>query len=284
MEEDRARARPLGELVLDRGFVTREQLEDALLEQRTSHQRLGAILVAHGAVSPHDLTAALQAQVWEATGGNADILPGPRAADEVADRPRRAFLRRRWPRYDDAKRGQVARDDSEATEQDRTKMLRDLHTITEMQVQSLRREIDEKSVELDAARAEAAARSARITQLEAQVQAAERERLRLTAALHVEIRELENDLRSIRLSARSQFATPPPAATERSVTDVVTPEESYLMLVRNGTEEHVLQEFRGAPPPIGAEVEVGGKRVRVVSHRRSPLGLDERVCVHVNPA
>ena len=281
MEEDRARFRPLGEFVLDRGFVTTEQLEDALLEQRTSRKRLGAILVAHGAVSPQDLTAALQAQVWEATGGDADS-PDPHVSDDVADRPRRAFLRRRRPRYDDADRGQVARDDSEAAEQDRTKMLRDLHTITEMQVQSLRREIDQKGVELDAARAEAAARSARITQLEAQVQAAEHERLRLTAALLAEIRELENDLRSLRLGARSPLATPP-AATGRNVTDVVTPEESYLMLVQKGTEEHVLHEFRGAPPPIGAEVEVGGKRVRVVSHRRSPLGLDERVCVHVGP-
>ena len=31
------------------------------------------------------------------------------------------------------------------------------------------------------------------------------------------------------------------------------------MLVRSGTEEHVLHEFGGAPPPIGAEMKVGVK-------------------------
>jgi hypothetical protein len=53
------------------------------------------------------------------------------------------------------------------------------------------------------------------------------------------------------------------------------------MLVRNGTEEHALHDYSGAPPPVGAAVE--GRR-QAGSRRpapRSPLGLDERVCIHI---
>jgi hypothetical protein len=43
--------KPLGRLLLERGVVTREELDFALEEQRSTGRRLGEILVAHGSVS-----------------------------------------------------------------------------------------------------------------------------------------------------------------------------------------------------------------------------------------
>jgi len=55
--------RPLGEVIVERGLVTQDQLEDALLEQRFTHKRLGTILVDRGFVSEPDLTDALVDQI-----------------------------------------------------------------------------------------------------------------------------------------------------------------------------------------------------------------------------
>jgi hypothetical protein len=55
--------RPLGEVIVERGLVTQDQLEDALLEQRITHKRLGTILVDRGFVSAQDLTDALVDQI-----------------------------------------------------------------------------------------------------------------------------------------------------------------------------------------------------------------------------
>lgn len=55
--------RPLGEVIVERGLITQEQLEDALLEQRRTQKRLGTILVDKGIVSAQDLTDALVDQI-----------------------------------------------------------------------------------------------------------------------------------------------------------------------------------------------------------------------------
>ena len=55
--------KPLGELLVERGLLTTEQLEDALREQEATGQRLGAILVARKAVPSAVLTTLLAEQV-----------------------------------------------------------------------------------------------------------------------------------------------------------------------------------------------------------------------------
>src|SRR5437868_1684956 len=55
--------RPLGELIVERGLITQEQLEDALVEQRVTRKRLGTILVGRGIVSAQELTSALVDQI-----------------------------------------------------------------------------------------------------------------------------------------------------------------------------------------------------------------------------
>ena len=54
--------RPLGRLLLDRGFLTEPQLNDALTEQREGHGRLGEILVSRGLLSGTQLAQALAEQ------------------------------------------------------------------------------------------------------------------------------------------------------------------------------------------------------------------------------
>jgi hypothetical protein len=55
--------RPLGELFVERGLITQEELEDALVEQRETRKRLGTILVSRGLVSGPELTSVLVDQL-----------------------------------------------------------------------------------------------------------------------------------------------------------------------------------------------------------------------------
>ncbi|MGZ8687783.1 MAG: hypothetical protein ACXWZP_05080, partial [Gaiellaceae bacterium] len=57
--------RPIGEIFLDRGFVTRDDLDRALDVQRESGTRLGEVLVGQGSLSRLDLASAL-AEQWSA--------------------------------------------------------------------------------------------------------------------------------------------------------------------------------------------------------------------------
>jgi hypothetical protein len=54
--------RPLGKLLVERGFLTETQLADALAEQRDGNGRLGEILVARGLLSGPELARALAEQ------------------------------------------------------------------------------------------------------------------------------------------------------------------------------------------------------------------------------
>jgi hypothetical protein len=54
--------RPLGKLLVEQGFVTDAQLDQALAEQERSHGRLGEILVSRGFLSGPDLARALSQQ------------------------------------------------------------------------------------------------------------------------------------------------------------------------------------------------------------------------------
>lgn len=59
------RKRPIGSLFVEKGFVTQEELDDALLEQRESGQRLGEILVERGHVSRIELASVIGDQLGE---------------------------------------------------------------------------------------------------------------------------------------------------------------------------------------------------------------------------
>jgi hypothetical protein len=75
--------RPIGSIFVEKGFVTQEQLDDALLEQRESGQRLGEILVERGYVSRIDLASVIGSQLGELRllrGGLEESKPAPEPA------------------------------------------------------------------------------------------------------------------------------------------------------------------------------------------------------------
>ena len=57
--------RPIGSLFVEKGFVTQDQLDDALREQKESGQRLGEILVERGHISRIDLASVIGSQLGE---------------------------------------------------------------------------------------------------------------------------------------------------------------------------------------------------------------------------
>jgi methyl-accepting chemotaxis protein len=92
--------RPIGSFFVEKGFVTQEQLEDALRAQRESGQRLGEILVERGHISRFDLASVIGSQLGELRllqGGLAQSKPEPahelararEARDETAELERR---------------------------------------------------------------------------------------------------------------------------------------------------------------------------------------------------
>src|SRR5689334_24420013 len=52
----------MGQMFVDQGRLTAEELDDALVEQETTGERLGEILVARGHISRIDLAGALSTQ------------------------------------------------------------------------------------------------------------------------------------------------------------------------------------------------------------------------------
>lgn len=62
MEAARDGWRPLGELLVEKGVISAEELDDALDEQRLSGLRLGEILIARGYASRPGIAEALAAQ------------------------------------------------------------------------------------------------------------------------------------------------------------------------------------------------------------------------------
>jgi hypothetical protein len=61
--EDTASWRRLGDIFVDRGFVTQEELDQALARQRQTGERLGEALVAQGVISKFELAGALAEQM-----------------------------------------------------------------------------------------------------------------------------------------------------------------------------------------------------------------------------
>ncbi len=63
--EDSASWRRLGEIFVDRGFVSQDELDHALTRQRQTGERLGEALVAQGVISKFELAGALAEQMAE---------------------------------------------------------------------------------------------------------------------------------------------------------------------------------------------------------------------------
>jgi hypothetical protein len=58
----------LGEILVRRKFISFQQLEKGLIEQKTKQQKLGAILLNLGFISYDELKVSLKEQYWRTNG------------------------------------------------------------------------------------------------------------------------------------------------------------------------------------------------------------------------
>ena len=117
----------LGQILVDRGLITSEQLAAADEERRASGRSLGRILVAQAAVTEKDLVAALATQIGMEFVDLDDFQVDPHAATRVND----AIVRRHTVlpiAYDDGRLVVAMSDPSNVVAMD------DLRTITKMDI------------------------------------------------------------------------------------------------------------------------------------------------------
>jgi predicted transcriptional regulator len=77
-------AKRVGELLLEKGWITKKQLREALARQRDSNQLLGKILVEMGAITRSQLIEALEEQLRH--GGGPKPSPRGRRTPRGMDR------------------------------------------------------------------------------------------------------------------------------------------------------------------------------------------------------
>jgi type IV pilus assembly protein PilB len=166
----------LGELLLDQGRLTPDELEDALLEQQASGGRLGAILVRRGMVSSQEVTEALTAQLRLVAHGSPQEA---RNESAITSRPRsrRRFRLRRaagWSsRRDEAAIGSLAPSERPGAIGESTARVQ---------------------TQLDQAQLAIAEKNRQIAALRARLEILELERVELAAAMRREIIELKAEL------------------------------------------------------------------------------------------
>lgn len=80
-----------GEILIEMGLLTPQQLEEALAEQRVSHKRVGEIAVARGWVAKHDLYEALARRLGVKHIDLSSVHIDPVAADLISQRDARRY-------------------------------------------------------------------------------------------------------------------------------------------------------------------------------------------------
>ena len=89
--EDSVSWRRLGEIFVERGFVTEDELEQALTRQRQTGERLGEALVAQGVISKFELAGALAEQMAMLEDTTAEGAPSEQPEATVHHLPTRAL-------------------------------------------------------------------------------------------------------------------------------------------------------------------------------------------------
>jgi hypothetical protein len=74
MRQENSRWRPIGEVLVAAGAITREELQEALHEQRESGKRLGEVLIEAGRISWLSLAQAIAEQTNESESGREQFV------------------------------------------------------------------------------------------------------------------------------------------------------------------------------------------------------------------
>jgi len=165
--------RPLGALLVEKGLLTAEELEDALAVQQTTGKRLGQILVERGHVSGPALTDALAEQYGIELHTEEGFGTGLRAEIERRHTTRRPPV---------AAEQAVADLPPEASVEPEPEPIEE-NGHNDVALAELEPQLEEHWARLAEAEANLAAREARITELEAELAAARREAEELTGRL-----------------------------------------------------------------------------------------------------
>jgi hypothetical protein len=183
--------RPLGALLVEKGLLTAEELEDALAAQQTTGKRLGQILVDRGHVSGPALTNALAEQYGIELKTEEGFGTGLRAEIE-----RRHSTRRPLAEAVEAPAGPA--EDLEATETNGNGAAEEPpdHLPGDVPLAELEPQLEEQWARLAAAEASVAAGEARIAELEAEVAALERclDESQAGSGLPADLADRERDL------------------------------------------------------------------------------------------
>ena len=186
--------RPLGALLVEKGLLTAEELEDALAAQQTTGKRLGQILVDRGHVSGPTLTNALAEQYGIELKTEEGFGTGLRAEIE-----RRHSTRRPPAAVEKA----VAETPPEApVETEPT----DANGHNDVALAELEPQLEEHWARLAAAEAELAARDAQIAELEAELEALKVTAEQDGARESVELAETPADVRERELALEHRAA------------------------------------------------------------------------------
>jgi hypothetical protein len=87
MRQEDSRWRPIGEVLVAAGAITREELQEALHEQRQSGKRLGEVLIEAGRISWLSLAQAIAEQTGESESGREQFVDAAAFAPPVMTTP-----------------------------------------------------------------------------------------------------------------------------------------------------------------------------------------------------
>ena len=181
--------RPLGALLVEKGLLTAEELEDALAAQQTSGKRLGEILVDRGHVSSPALTNVLAEQYGIELKTEEGFGTGLRAEIE-----RRHSTRRPSVVSAEGPTGSPPEAPPAPEENGGNGVVEETfeHLPGEVQLAELEPQLEEHWARLAAAEATVVAREARIAELESELAALGRRLDEVTATGHIEETRTEN--------------------------------------------------------------------------------------------
>jgi hypothetical protein len=243
--------RPLGEILVEWGAISSAELDGVLLEQRTTHKRMGAMLVVRGTLSQPVLTDALKDQL-------SALGPPPSFERDGALGSITRLLRPR----------QTAR----------------LHPAGRGWLPELTRDL-ERRVRTAAARGSHAADKPR--QADARI-AAELADLRaelnhtswLVMTQGVQIAKLLARTPDLSVPTDDIGAEPPPVA-DANLDERPSESASFLLFKPAGGGGYELLEREGWPPTAGETLEIDKRRFTVTRIGRSPLPVDRRPCIYL---
>jgi hypothetical protein len=241
--------RLLGEILVESGAVSSDELDDALIEQRSTHKRLGALLVSRGTLSQPVLTDALMEQL------SALGAPPSFERDGVLVSITRPLRHR--PRREPA-RGQSS-----------PKLVRDLQGRLRT-VAARGSRTPDKSREADARIADAlAGLRAELNQVSD-----------LVMTQGVQIARLVECTADISVPTDDIGAEPLPALGA-SLDARHSESASFLLFKPAARGGYELLEWEGRPRPVGETLEIDNRRFTVTRIGRSPLPVDRRQCIYL---